>query len=177
MSAPILVAYATRYGSTEEVAKAVGAVLREQGLEVEVRPARQVSAIEMYSAVVLGAPFYVGRWHKEALDFLAKYSRTLAERPLAIFALGPLHDDENEWQDANDQLGKELASFPGLSPLTLKVFGGKYDKATLHLPDRLISFLPDTPLKNMPSTDLRDWKVMNTWAGSLAVKLQPALKP
>jgi flavorubredoxin len=36
MSASVLVAYATRYGSTQEVAEAVAATLREGGLEVDV---------------------------------------------------------------------------------------------------------------------------------------------
>ena len=42
MPASVLVAYATRYGSTQEVAEAVAATLRTRGLEVHLRPAREV---------------------------------------------------------------------------------------------------------------------------------------
>ncbi|HEX6383591.1 MAG TPA: flavodoxin domain-containing protein [Anaerolineae bacterium] len=56
MSASILVAYATRYGSTQEVAQVVAAMLREGGLEVEIQPMRKVRSLEGYRAVVLGAP-------------------------------------------------------------------------------------------------------------------------
>ena len=59
MSAPVLVAYATRYGSTQEAAEAVAATLRERGLEAEVRPAREVRSLDGYNAVVLGAPLYM----------------------------------------------------------------------------------------------------------------------
>ena len=45
MSASVLVAYATRYGSTQEVAEAVAATLRERGLEVDVQPMRKVSGL------------------------------------------------------------------------------------------------------------------------------------
>jgi menaquinone-dependent protoporphyrinogen IX oxidase len=37
-AAPVLVAYATRYGSMQEVAEAVAATLSEGGLEVDFQP-------------------------------------------------------------------------------------------------------------------------------------------
>ena len=39
MTALILVAYATKHGSTKEVAEAITTRLREHGLEVDIRPA------------------------------------------------------------------------------------------------------------------------------------------
>ncbi len=55
MTTTVLVAYATKYGSTQEVAEAIAATLREKGCEVEVRPAGEVRELEGYSTVVLGA--------------------------------------------------------------------------------------------------------------------------
>ena len=98
MSTPILVTYATRYGSTQEVAEAVAGTLCEQGLAVDLQPVEDVHTLDGYQAVVLGAPFYIGRWHKDALEFLATHHETLAERLVAVFALGPLHDDAQEFQ-------------------------------------------------------------------------------
>ena len=71
MSASILVAYATRYGSTQEVAEAVAETLRDRGLEVDIGPMRDVRALDQYHAVVLGAPLYMFHWHKDALHFLS----------------------------------------------------------------------------------------------------------
>jgi menaquinone-dependent protoporphyrinogen oxidase len=67
MSASILVAYATRYGSTQEVAEVVVATLRERGLAVDIQPMRQVRTLEGYRTVVLGAPLYKFHWHKDSL--------------------------------------------------------------------------------------------------------------
>ncbi len=50
MTTSVLVAYATKYGSTQEIAEAVGAVLREHGLRTEVRPVREVRTLDGYSA-------------------------------------------------------------------------------------------------------------------------------
>ena len=159
MSTSILVAYATRYGSTQEVAEQVAATLRERGLEVDIQPMRKVRTLAGYSAVVLGAPLYMFRWHKDALHFLSRHREALTERSVAIFALGPLHDDEKEWQDVRAQLDKELAKFPWLTPVALEIFGGKFDPAKLRFP---LNFLP--ALKQMPASDLRDWTAIRAWA-------------
>jgi flavorubredoxin len=47
MPASVLVAYATRHGSTQEVAEADAATLRECGLEVDIQPMRQLPASDL----------------------------------------------------------------------------------------------------------------------------------
>jgi len=173
MSASVLVGYATRYGSTQEVAEAVAATLRERGLEVDIQPMRKVRTLEGYRAVVLGAPLFWNGWHGDAHSFLSRHREALTQRPVAIFALGPFHSpiDEKEWQYSREQLDKELAQFPWLTPVALELFGGKMDPAKLRFPYNL----PASPLKQMPATDIRDWTAIRTWASTLAATLQPAL--
>ena len=164
MPASILVAYATKYGSTQEVAEAVAATLRESGLEVDIQPMRKVRTLAGYRAVVLGAPLYMFHWHKDALRFLSQHREALTERPAAIFALGPTHDDEKERQDSRAQLDKELAKFPWLTPVALEMFVGKYDPAKLRFPVNLFA-------GKEPASDLRDWTAIRVWASNLAAKL------
>ena len=175
MSDSILVAYATRYGSTQEVAEAVAETLRERGLEVEIQPMRKVRTLDGYGAVVLGAPIYIGAWHKDALNFLSRHREGLMVRRVAIFALGPTHQDETEMQGSRAQLDKELAKYPWIAPIALEMFVGKYDPAKLRFPDSLIAGLPASPLHGMPASDLRDWTAIRAWASNLAAKLQPTL--
>ena len=170
MPASILVAYATRQGSTREVAEAVAAALRERGLEFDLQPMREVRSLERYQAIVLGTAIYMFRFHKDARRFLARHRRALAERPVAIFALGPFNDEEKEWQGVRAQLDKELAQFPWFAPVAHEVFGGKFDPAKLRFPYNLVPYL-----KRLPASDIRDWKAIHAWASSLAEKLQPAL--
>lgn len=177
MSPEVLVAYATKYGSTQEVAEAVAAVLREHGLEVNCRPMRDVKTIAEYGAVVLGAPLYIGAWHPDALHFLSRCREAIIQRSMAIFALGPLHRNEKEMQGSREQLDHELAKFPWLKPVALEVFAGKYDPARLRFPDSLAAKLPASPLYKSPPSDERDWTAIRAWASSLAAMLQPALTP
>ncbi|HXF60491.1 MAG TPA: flavodoxin domain-containing protein [Caldilineaceae bacterium] len=175
MVASILVAYATRYGSTQEVAEVVAATLRAHGLAVDLQPMRNVQTLEGYNAIVLGAPLYIGRWHKDAQRFLARHRETLMQRSVALFTLGPTQPDEKEWKGVRAQLDQELAKVTWLKPVAIELFGGKYDPAKLRFPDSLLAKLPASPLHQMPASDIRDWPAIRAWAGHLATMLQPAM--
>lgn len=169
MPKTILVTYSTIHGSTQEVAEQVAATLREQGGEVNLLPAKQVRSLDEYRAVVLGAPLYMFHWHKDALNFLARHRAALAQKPVAIFALGPVNNDEKEFQGAREQLDKELVKFPWLVPVTIEIFGGKMEPAKFRFPYNLIP-----AMNKMPPSDIRDWAAIKTWASDLASKFQAA---
>lgn len=172
MSDKILIVYATRYGSTQEVAERVAATLRENGLKVDVQAARQVQTLEGYRAVVLGAPLYIGRWLKDAHRFLGRHQEGLAQRPVAISTLGPTRMEEMEAPDVRTQLDQEMNKYPWLKPVAAELFGGKYDPATLRFPDNLLAVIPASPLHGAPASDARDWEAIRAWAEALPSKLK-----
>jgi menaquinone-dependent protoporphyrinogen oxidase len=167
----VLVAYATTHGSTQEVAEVVASTLREQGLTVEVQPARNVRKLEGYGAVVLGAPLYMFRLHRDAPRFLNKFRKAFTSGlPVAIFSGGPFGESKAEdWQKIRENFDQELSKFTWLHPAAVELVGGKFDPAHLRFPWNLLP-----ALKNMPSSDLRDWDAIRAWAGSLAGKFMPA---
>jgi len=171
MSASVLVAYATRYGSTKEVAEKVAAALREGGRDVAVENLKDVRSVEAYCAVVVGVPLYIGSMLGDAKRFLTQHQAALLKRPLAIFSLGPLSLDEAEAKGAREQLDKELAKFPTLTPVDVTLFAGKFDPKALHFPDNLLTVIPASPLHDRPASDKRDWDAIGAWASQLPAKL------
>lgn len=158
----VLVAYATKYGSTKEVAEAIAQTVRDTGASVEVRPAREAVDIDGFSAVVLGAPLYMFHWHRDARHFLSRNKKGLAKMPVAIFALGPMTPDKpEEFDGARKQLDKALAKQDWLKPVAVEVFGGKFDPTGLRFPDNMPA------VKAMPPSDIRDWDAIAAWARSL----------
>lgn len=170
MPISILVGYATNYGSTQEVAENIAVTLREHGFLVDVQPLREVRTLAEYRAVVVGAPLFMFHWHKDAVRFLARYREALVERPVAVFALGPVRSphDEKEWQDARARLTKDLDRFPWFKPITCEVFGGRLDPASLHFPFKMFA-------RKMQASDLRDWATIHTWTEELATRLASLL--
>jgi menaquinone-dependent protoporphyrinogen oxidase len=162
VSTKVLVGFATQYGSTREVAETVATTLRESGVEVDLRPLREVRAVGDYGAVVVGAPLMMYRWHKDATRFLSRHRRALLKLPVFVFALGPVHEphDENEWQDSQAQLDKELGKSTWLKPAAIQLFGGKFDPALLRFPLNKLA-------GSEPASDAREWQAIRAWARSL----------
>ncbi len=177
MSDSVLVAYATRYGSTQEVAETITATLREKGLKIELRAMKDVKTLDGYDAIVLGAALYIGKWHPDAHQFLKQRQETLTRRPVAIFALGPIGTDETEMQGSREQLDKDLAQYTWLKPAALEMFIGKYDPAKLNFGHRLLAVLPASPLHGMTLTDHRNWDAIRVWAGKLPATLRQPSHP
>ena len=99
MAGKILVAYATRAGSTGEVAQAVAEALRTRGggETVDVIPVNEVTDLSPYWAVIIGSAIRYGKWLPEAVDFVAKNQAALAKAPTAFFLVsGYLKDDTPE---------------------------------------------------------------------------------
>lgn len=166
MSKKILVGYATRYGSTKEVAETIGHTVSEAGFEVDVSQVRDIKSLMDYQAIILGAPLFMFHWHKDILQFLSKHQRILLNLQVAIFALGPTHDpyDEQEWRDSWSQLNKELEKYSWLKPVEIEMFGGKYDPTKLKFPFKMMT-------GKTPGTDIRDFDTIREWAGKLTKKL------
>lgn len=170
MSNSILVAYATRYGSTQEVADRIAATLRESNLTVDMQPVKQVRTLDGYRAVVLGAPLYIGSWLKDAQRFLTQHQPALEKLPVAIFSLGPTRADEG-MAEVRASLDAQVGKYPWLKPIAVELFGGKYDPAKLRFPDTLLKAFPASPLHGLPASDIRDWEAIGAWARGLVEKL------
>jgi menaquinone-dependent protoporphyrinogen oxidase len=85
----ILVAYASKYGSTAEIAEKIGEALRKEKLEVSVLATNEVRDVSKYDAVIVGSGVYAGHWLKDAVTFLENNEKGLATKPVWIFSSGP----------------------------------------------------------------------------------------
>jgi menaquinone-dependent protoporphyrinogen oxidase len=157
MQPSILVAYASKRGSTAEVATFVGRRLREQGLVVDVREAAGVEDLAFYDGIVLGGSLYFGRWHDDARAFLERFRTALHDRPLAVFALGPKTASEPDLAESRTQLDHALGH---ADPTTVAVFGGVIDPNKLRF-----------PFNRLPASDARDWTAIAAWADEVASRV------
>jgi menaquinone-dependent protoporphyrinogen oxidase len=174
MPTPVLIAYATRSGSTAEVAEAIGTEMRAAGVQVEVMPMRNLKAIGERSAVVLGAPLYMGSLPRDVRRFLAHNRVDLIASKTWFFVLGPIDGKPEEFEAARSQAKKSLAKSGWFKPAELQVFGGKFDVNRMPFPFSLAKYLPAFPAKDLPAKDIRDWEAIRAWSQEIARRVLPA---
>jgi menaquinone-dependent protoporphyrinogen oxidase len=149
----VLVAFASKHGSTREVAEALARELRDLGHDVDCESAASVRTLDGYDGVVLGGAIYFGRWHKDAVHFCKLHRSALATRPWSVFGMGPQTLEQQAVASSRAELDAALAEVPGAVPDLMAIFGGVVDPARLRF-----------PFSHMPACDARDWDAIRAWA-------------
>jgi menaquinone-dependent protoporphyrinogen oxidase len=159
----ILVAYASKHGSTAEIAHRIAERLSERGHEVDPRPVTEVGVLGRSEAVVLGSAVYAGSWRKEAVGFVERHREVLARTPVWLFSSGPLGHRIEDEQEQPRQL-EEITEW--IAPRDHRTFFGKLDLSVLSFGERMIA-----KAVKAPEGDFRDWAEIEAWADGIAVRL------
>jgi len=78
----LLVAYASLYGSTQEMAQTLTTFLRGAGHTVQLSPIDEFISPESYDAIILGSPIHCGLWARPMHQFLYQMRSRLQTQPL-----------------------------------------------------------------------------------------------
>jgi menaquinone-dependent protoporphyrinogen oxidase len=156
----VLVAAASRHGSTEEIALEIGSVLRERGVAADVASLGDVTSLEEYDAIVLGSGVYVGRWLEQARDFVDVHAQELRERRTWLFSSGPIGEPPVPAGDEAVKLDEVVAK---TRPVEHRVFAGRVDRSSLGLGERAIM-----RVVRAEEGDYRDWDEIRRYAEGIA---------
>ena len=173
----VLVAHASRHGSTVGIAERIGDVLRAADLSVEVQSVDDVRDVTGYDAFVIGSAAYMFHWLKQATNFAKRHRAVLAERPVWLFSSGPLGTDlvDKEGRDVLEtSRPKEFAELQALlQPRGEQVFFGAWDAdaAPIGVGERFMGLLPKAKAA-LPAGDFRDWDAIDAWASEIAGQLR-----
>ena len=169
MEKNILVTYASKYGATKEMAQKIVEVLRQSGLQVDVLPVGGVRDLSRYGAVLLGSAVYVGKWPKEAVEFLQSNTKTLANKAVWLFSSGPTGEGDPLELVEGQRLPAALQPIVDrIQPRDIAVFHGYIN------PDK-INFIEKWAIKSLvkkPFGDFRDWDAITSWAIAIGKTLR-----
>jgi menaquinone-dependent protoporphyrinogen oxidase len=122
----VLVAYASKYGSTREIAERIAEQLRREELQAQVRPVHDLDDLVDYDAFVVGSAVFAGHWMPEAMDFVRRHRALLAHGPVWLFSSGPIGTTAKQHDTPADP--KEIAELRrALRPWDHRVFFGAWD--------------------------------------------------
>jgi menaquinone-dependent protoporphyrinogen oxidase len=164
--ARILVAFASKKGSTTEIAQAIGKELEASGHIADVTEMRTVTSLTGYNAVVIGGPMYIGKMISDTGKFVRRHYNDLEKVPVAgfIVSLAPVTRDPVDRKYAQKALRAALAP---LQPVAETVFAGKLDPAKLSWLQKLMVEKAKSPVG-----DFRDWTAIAAWARELPGKMK-----
>lgn len=162
----ILITWGSKRGGTEGIARMLGEALHRDGLEVVLRPARQVGRIDGFDAVIVGGALYANRWHRDARTFVTRHLRALHRVPVWMFSSGPLDDSADRAEIAPPAQVQALMERAGA--LGHRTFGG-----------RLAADAEGLAAREMAKKLAGDWRNparIAAWADELARAL-PSARP
>jgi menaquinone-dependent protoporphyrinogen oxidase len=153
-----LVTYASKMGSTAEIAEAIADELRRAGLMTVVHDIGTAPHPEAYDLVVVGSAVYLGRWDRRAVAYLRHHRKVLAGHRISLFQSGPV--GEKSARTGPPRRVRRLARRLGCAPPM--VFGGNLDHSRAMGPlSRWVSI-------GIPTGDYRDWDQIRAFARRIA---------
>lgn len=161
MTARVLVAYATKLGSTAEIAESIAGTLRAAGLDATARSVRDIEDISTYDAVILGSALYAAHWQRDANRFVTRNLAALRDRPVWLFSSGPL---DRRLAAADLPISPQAAEVTApLAPRGHRTFGGRLEADAPGVDPQVLA--------THPIGDFRDWSAITTWAAGIALDL------
>lgn len=161
MLSKVLVAYGTTNGSTARIAETIAEILLKEGVSAEAVPARSVTDVESYDAVVVGGGLYAGRWHKDA----RRHGRALAGRPLWFFSSGPLDATASE---------RDIPPVPGVLRAMTRLDAREHITFGGCLEEGATGFVARKIVSSGKGGDFRDFGRIEGWAARIGTECAAA---
>ncbi len=190
MSKKILIAYGSRYGSTEEIAHSMAEILANAGLGTQLLDLRRTKQkdwppLTSFDGVLVGSGIKIGRWTKEVTVFLKTHADELKRlKPkglvVGVFVSCGMASTPGQQEEARRKYLKEVLTNIGIidAVSTYDAFGGVYDLSPSapigFLDKRMLSVAAKqmakdgTPLTEGARNDLRDWDQIRTFTEHFA---------
>lgn len=161
MDKRILVTYASKAGSTAEIAERIGQAFIERNYAVDILPISRINDLNSYRAVILGSAIRVRNILPEAMSFIQKHQETLHIIPFSIFivCLSMKDDDACTRKNVREYLDPV---YKFVEPASVGLFAGVLNPKRLGLMERML-----VKAINASEGDFRRWDQIETWAQNI----------
>jgi len=161
----VLVAYASRHGSTAEIAQAMANTLCSDSVIAEAKWVGHVTDVSEYDAIFIGSAIRYDKWLPEATEFVARHQPALQQMPVSLFftCMTLSVKSAKTTAQAAEYAAKIAALLPRVSATDVGQFAGVLDFDKIPFPGRLIARLIFVLLR-VKAGDYRDWPAIRHWA-------------
>ncbi len=177
MTKRVLIAYGTRFGSTEEISGKFAEIMRNKGLDTIVINVKRDRwpPLDQFDAVLIGSSIKMGRWTKEAKKFLKKNVKALKKKSfLAVFVSSGEASYPEKYREAKEKYVQSIITDLGfdLDKVMHEAFGGLFDLSNTSKIGWLEKKFTNMSARDDKSSnlteneynDLRDWDQIQSFA-------------
>lgn len=164
----ILVAYASKSGSTADIAGWVSDALRAAGHTVTLAAAPEAPAPDAFDAVFVGSGIRAGQWDADGVAWLTRHAAALRARPVVTFS-GSLQAADGAAASQAQVAGytTKVVAPLGIRPVAHGNLVGAYDPTRVSLPERLVM----KALGRGQASDQRDPAAVRAWVAQVLSEL------
>jgi menaquinone-dependent protoporphyrinogen oxidase len=167
----ILIAYASRLGSTAGIAEHIAIRLGSHGVAAIARPVGGVADPGDFDAFVIGSAVYAGHWLKEASRFIDRHASVLSTHPVWLFSSGPVGEMATRSTPIEPAEIGEVRTL--IRARDHRVFAGSLDRRNIE--DSDLGFAERFIAKRfVPEGEYRDWPQIDSWTDGIATELLAA---
>jgi len=159
----ILVTAASRHGSSAEIARLIGGILEDAGIDVDILEPDDVTSLAGYDGAVIGSSVYMGRWLDPVRRLIDRCHGEFAGRSVWLFSSGPLGEPAKPESETIDVERMRTAT----GAVDHRVFPGRLVKSELGFAEKVV-----VAGVRAPYGDFRPWDDVSTWARGIADRLR-----
>ncbi len=182
MTKRVLIAYGTRFGSTEEISSKMAEIMKKNGLDTTIINVKKDKwpPLDQFAAVLIGSGIKMGKWTKEAKNFIKKNIKALKEKSfLAVFVSSGEASDPEKYQEAKEKYVQKMITDLGLdlNKVMHEAFGGVFDMSSTSRMGRLDKMFSNMGAKEDENiteneyNDLRDWDQIQSFANEATTRI------
>lgn len=166
----VLIAYGSRFGSTEEISEKISDLLKNENISSDLINLKEISSkqfpdLNNFDGVLIGSGIKIGAWTKEAKNYLKDNITKLKDKNLILgvfVSCGLASDSDKNEQAKNDYITKILNEMEIDADIS-DAFGALYDLSKKSkigfVGKKIIQTMnkEDSRIKKGERNDLRDW--------------------
>jgi len=176
----VLIVFASRFGSTDEIAHEIAEELEKHEIITEMlnlKDGESTPSLDEFDGILVGSGVKMGRWTKEAFSFLKQNHNSLNNKVLGLFVSSGEAANPKTHDGARNNYLEKIMERTGVKADMAEAFGGIFDLSSnsnySFLEKKIILRLAKSVKEGIimqegKVNDFRNWQLIRNWATDFA---------
>lgn len=175
----VLIAFASRYGSTVEISQKIAEILEKEGISptlfnLKDKKLKKKLDLNEFDGILVGSGIKIGAWTKESKNFVAENKEILGQKIFGAYVSCGEGTNPEKCEEARGKYIDNVMTENNLSPALSEAFGGVFDLSEESnmgfFSKKMLSMAAkdDPNIKKGVKNDFRNWQQIENYAQKFA---------